>query len=108
MSNAVLEMSTRLPQSAQVLAKGLYDIGSSGFYGADALKILEVSAIAASAGMTDTATASKAIVGVLNAYGLEAEDAAHVSDVLFTTVELGVITFEELTRQLGDVLGAAA
>lgn len=108
MSNAVLEMSTRLPQSATTLAEGLYQIVSSGFQGADALNVLEASATAASAGLTDTETAARTIVGVLNAYGLEAEDASYVSDVLFRTVELGVITFEELAHELGQVNAGAA
>src|SRR5687768_12475820 len=101
-------MSTKVPQDANVLARGLYDIASSGFKGAQGMKVLEASAIAASAGMSDTATAARAITGVLNAYGLGAERAAEVSDVLFKTVEVGVLTFDELAQQLGDVVGIAA
>jgi TP901 family phage tail tape measure protein len=108
MGSAVLAMATQLPQTTTTLARGLYDIASSGFQGADALNILEVSATAASAGLTTTAVASKAVVAVLNAYGLEASDAADVSDILFQTVELGVLTFQDLATQLGDVIGAAA
>src|SRR4030043_516790 len=37
-SKEVLELSKKFPQSATVLAKGLYDIASSGFKGADGLK----------------------------------------------------------------------
>lgn len=105
---AVLDLSKRLPQSAVDLAKGLYDIASSGFEGADALNILEESAKAASAGLTTTAVAAKGIVSVLNAYGLSAEHATDVSDIMFQTVNLGIITFEELASQLGDVVGAAS
>jgi TP901 family phage tail tape measure protein len=108
MGDAVLNLSTEVPQATSVLTKGLYDIASSGFYGADALKVLEVSAIAASAGLSTTAVSSKAIVAVLNAYGLSAQEAADVSDIMFKTVELGVLTFEDLSNQLGDVIGAAA
>lgn len=107
MSGEVLELSTKLPQSAKVLADGLYDISSSGFAGADGLKVLEASAKAASAGMTNTATSAKGITAVLNAYGLEAEDAAYISDVMFKTVDKGVITFEELSGTIGDVVSTA-
>ena len=48
-SQQVIELSKKLPQSAKVLADGLYDIASSGFQGADGLKVLEASAKAASA-----------------------------------------------------------
>jgi TP901 family phage tail tape measure protein len=108
MTARVLDLATRVPQSADTLAKGLYDIASSGFQGAEGLEILEQAAMAATAGMTDTATAAKAITAVLNAYGLQASDAADVSDILFQTVNLGVLTFEELGAQVGEVVGIAA
>lgn len=108
LSNQVIALSTKVPQSAKVLAEGLYDIASSGFQGSAGMKVLESSALAASAGLTDTATSAKAITQVLNAYGLSASDAADVSDVLFQTVNVGVVTFEELANQLGDVVGGAA
>lgn len=104
----VIAMSKTLPQSAKELADGLYDIASSGFQGADGLTILKASAEAASAGLSTTAVASKAITATINAYGLTAKDAADISDVLFQTVNLGVVSFEELSGALGDVIGGAA
>lgn len=108
MEKQVISMSTKLPQSATTLAEGLYDIASSGFQGADGIKVLDAAARSASAGLTTTATSARAITGVLNAYGLKAKDAADVSDVLFSTVNLGVISFDELANNLGDVVGSAA
>lgn len=104
----VISMSKRLPQSAATLAEGLYDIASSGYQGADGLKVLEASAQAASAGLSTTGTAAQAITGVLNAYGLTANDAADVSDILFQTVNLGVVSFDELAGSIGNVIGGAA
>lgn len=104
----IVDMSQTLPQSAATLAEGLYDIASSGFQGAAALEVLEASATAASAGLTDTATAARAITAVLNAYGLTADQASTVSDVLFQTVNLGVVTFEQLANTMGDFVGSAA
>ena len=108
MSAKVLELSRVVPQSANVLAEGLYDIASSGFDGAEALTVLEASAVAASAGLTNTATAAKGVTAVLNAYGKSGFEAAAVSDILFQTVNLGVITFEELAQNMGDFVGTAA
>lgn len=108
MEKQIISMSTKLPQSATTLAEGLYDIASSGFKGADGIKVLDAAARSASAGLTTTATSSRAITAVLNAYGLQAKDAADVSDVLFSTVNLGVISFDELANNLGDVVGATA
>ncbi len=104
----LVNLSTRLPQSAATLAEGLYQIASSGFKGADGLKILEASAEAASAGLTTTEVSARAITSVLNAYGRSADDAADVSDVLFQTVNVGVVSFEELAGTIGDVVGTAA
>lgn len=108
LEKSVIQMSTRLPQSASTLAEGLYNITSSGYQGADALKILDAAATAASAGLTDTETSGRAITSVLQSYGLQAKDAADVSDTLFQTVNLGVLSFGELAGGLGDVVGIAA
>lgn len=108
LSKAVLDMSKDSTQSAETLAKGLYDIASSGFNGAEGLQVLQSSAMAAAAGMSDTATAAQAITATMNAYGRGAGDAADISDVLFQTVNLGVISFGELAGQLGDVVGMAS
>lgn len=105
---AVIDLSKRLPQSATTLAQGLYDIASSGFQGADGMKILTAAATAASAGLTTTEVSARAITSVLNSYGLSASSAADVSDVLFQTVNLGVISFDELANNLGDIVGIAA
>jgi TP901 family phage tail tape measure protein len=108
LSKSVLGLAKDSGQAPSVLAKGLYDIVSSGFKADKGIKILRVSARAATAGLTDTATATKAVVAALNAYHLGAEDATKVGDVLFQTVNKGVLTFEELSQQIGDVLPAAS
>jgi TP901 family phage tail tape measure protein len=108
LSDSVLALSGKVGQAPQVLARGLYDIASSGFKGAEGLRVLEASAVAATAGVSDTATASRAITAVLNAYGKSADEAGQVSDVLFKTVERGVITFAELAQNIGDVISTAA
>lgn len=89
------------------LSAGLYDIYSSGFQGADALNILETSAKAATAGMTTTDVASRAVTSALNAFGLQATDAGRVSDVMFQTVNKGVITFDQLANNLGNTMPIA-
>lgn len=107
-SQAVLDLAKDVPQSANTLASGLYNITSSGFYASDAMSILRTSAVAASAGLTTTDTASKAIVASLNAYGMKASDATRISDALFNTVNYGVISFEELTGAIAHSVGNAA
>jgi len=94
--------------TAQELAEAFYFIQSAGFSGDKGMTVLNAATQAASAGLTDTMTAGNAIIATLNAYGMGAEDAAYVSDVLFKTVDLGVLTFEDLATQLGDVVNTAA
>ncbi len=100
-----IEMTT---DSAQNLADGFYDIQSSGFAGTDALEVLRTATKAASAGLTTTKVAAQGIVAVLNAYGASADEAAHVSDVMFQTVNRGVGTFEELNSAIGQVLSTSS
>lgn len=95
-------------QAPVTLANGLYDLVSSGFNARQSLVILRASARAATAGLTDTATSTKAVAAVLNAYQLGAGQASHVSDILFQTVNRGVISFSELASNIGTVLPFAA
>jgi TP901 family phage tail tape measure protein len=108
LGDAVLALAGKTGQAPAVLARGLYDIASSGFNGAEGLKVLEAAAKAATAGLSTTAVASRAITGVLNAYRLSADQAQEVSDIMFKTVERGVLTFEDLAQNVGEVVAAAA
>jgi TP901 family phage tail tape measure protein len=104
----ILELSTELPQSASQLAEGLYSVASSGFQGSDAMLILEESAKAASAGLTDAGTSTRVMTAVLNAYGMTSADVEAVSDTLFQTVNLGALSFEQLAQNMGDIVPGAA
>lgn len=104
----VLGLAGKTAQAPKTLADGLYDLVSSGFDANQSMVILNKSAKAATAGLTDTATSTKAVAAVLNAYHLKAKDAGKVSDTLFETVNRGVITFEELASTVGDVLPFAS
>ena len=107
-TSEIVRLSTELPQTASQLAQGLYQIVSTGFDGAEAMDVLEVSAKGASAGLTTTETAATALLGVLKAYGMPASRASDVMDIMFQTVNKGVISFSELAQQLGDVVPMAA
>jgi TP901 family phage tail tape measure protein len=108
LQNSVLELSKTLPQSGETLAQGLYDIASSGFAGAEGLKVLDAAAKAASAGLAQTSESAAGITAVLNAYSFSADEAQRVSDILFKTVDRGVITFPELAENIGKVTALSA
>lgn len=91
------------------LAEGLYDIYSSGLDGKLGVEALKVAAQGASAGLSSTATSARVLVAAMNAYNMKTgPDAQHIMDVLFKTVDRGVISFEELANSLGPVIGTAA
>lgn len=109
LTESVLEMTTEVLKSAEDLSAGLYQVFSAGVTdSAEAMEVLRVSAIAATAGLSDTATSVDAITTILNAYGLEASRATDVSDLLFQTVKLGKTTFSELANAIGTVISPAA
>jgi len=104
----VAEMAITFGESTGTLAAGLYDILSASVAPEKALKVLESSAKAAKAGITDTGVAADAITTILNVYGLEAERAGDVSDWLFGIVKRGKITFAQLAPNIGKVATLAA
>jgi len=106
-----LDMSTDMSvttASANELAEGFYQIQSSGFAGADAMTVLEASAQAGSAGLSTTAVAATALTAALNAYGEGADQASHYADIMFKSVDIGVMSFEELATSLSNVISTAA
>lgn len=101
-------MQTRVPQSAAQLGDSLYNIFSSIEISQEgALRLLETFAKGAVGAATDASTFGTAILGVMNAYGASVEDASHISDVFFNTVNKGVVTGSELAANLGLVTQSA-
>ncbi|MBA7582863.1 hypothetical protein ES708_24801 [subsurface metagenome] len=101
-------LSVEFGESTQTLSKGLYDILSASIPPAEALGVLEVSARAAAAGITDTGVAADAITTILNSYGFSADQAGMVSDKLFAIVKEGKTTFAELAPSIGKVAATAS
>lgn len=105
----VQAMTTEVLKSSEDLSSGLYQVFSAGITdSAEALNVLRASAIAATAGISDTRTSVDAITTILNAYKLEARDATRVSDLLFQTVRLGKTTYDQLAGSIGTVTSIAA
>ena len=93
--------------SPKELAEAFYEIQSAGFYGADAMKILEASTKTASAGLADQKETAKALAMALHAYGVGTDEATHYTDVMMRAVDIGIFRFEDLTQQMGDFIAAA-
>jgi TP901 family phage tail tape measure protein len=108
LSNSLRKMATVYGQSTETLSKGLYDILSAGISAEKAIKVLEASTIAATAGLSTTGIAADALTTILNSYGLSAEKAGDVSDWFFAIIKRGKTTFAELGPQIGQVASLAS
>ena len=104
----LLRVSREFGESTDTLAKGLYDILSASIPASKAMTVLEVSTMAAKAGMTETAVAADAVTTMINAFGMSADDAGYAADILFATVVRGKTTFAELAPTIGGVATIAA
>jgi len=107
LGSEIVSLSRIIPQSAAELTAAEYDIISAGVALKDSVYVLELSAKAAVAGVTDTKTAVVAGVGAINAYGASMSELGGYYDILFQTVKLGVTTFPELSSAIGNVLPIA-
>jgi len=107
LNDQVLDLAGETAQAPTTLAEGLYDLVSSGFNAKQSMKVLAASAKAATAGLTTTEVSAKTVSAVLNAYRMPASQASKVSDILFKTVDQGVVSFEELSSTIGKSLPIA-
>lgn len=101
--------NSQIKEGATGLTKAMYQLVSSGFDVAEALEMAGVASKAASAGMTNTETAVTGLSALMNAYNEKTlQDSIDYSDKLFKVVDKGVISFEQLTANLGTVAATAS
>jgi TP901 family phage tail tape measure protein len=103
------ELSTRIPESAAGIARGVYQAVSASMQGSnqEILDFVEVAANAATAGLSDTETAVNGFTSVINAYGMKTSQASDVSNMFFAAVKLGKTTFSEMNAALASYLPTA-
>lgn len=107
LSQEVRQLSVNMGKDAAESASALNDILSSGVDEKDGISTLALSTKAAIAGVTDTATAARGGLAVVNAYGEGIENLGLRYDQMFLAVRDGVTTFPELANFIGDVLPTA-
>ena len=108
LTTSIEALSLATGKSVTDLARGLYQVLSAGVEASKAIKVLEVATKLAVGTLTDAETAVDALTTVLNAYGLSAEQAAHIADVMDMTIKEGKLRMEELANALGYVVPIAA
>ena len=107
LKDEISDLSRQYPVAAGDLASATYDIVSAGVGLEDSTRVLELSAKAAIAGVTDTKTAVNLGVGAMNAYGKSVNDLSGIYDIMFAAVKAGVTTFPELAQSMGGVMPIA-
>ena len=109
LSQQVLNLSTQFGLQETDAAKALYQTISSGFTDVtQAMGILDSAVVLSVGGLADLRETVDLLTNTLNAYGMEAEESAKLTDIFFETVRLGKTTIPEMTNQLGLVTPIAA
>lgn len=103
----IIDLSNKTGAAATDIAEATYQAISAGVDTSSAVNFVAQSSKLATAGFTDTTTAVDALTTILNAYGLEASDAEHVSDVLISTQNKGKTTVNELASSMGKIIPTA-
>jgi len=104
----LIKLGAATGQTPIKLAESLYFVASSGFKGAEAMKVIEVSAKAAAAGMGDVMVTADVLTSAMNSYGHSTYTAAEVTDYLMKTVEVGKAEPVALANSLGRIMPVAA
>ena len=101
-------MSGQMGVAATDIAEATYQAISAGQDTSNAVAFAGQAAKLAAAGFTSSSSAVDILTTALNAYGMSADQANHVSDVLLTTQNLGKTSVDELSSSMGKVIPLAA
>lgn len=104
----MITASTEMGVSMAEFSEATYQAISASVDEAEAVNFVTDAVKLAKGGFTDTVTAVDLMTSVLNAYNDETMTAAHVSDVLLKTQNLGKTTVGDMASQMGRVIPIAA
>ena len=108
LNKQILDTSGSMGVAAADIAEAAYQAISAGQDTANAVAFAGQASKLAAAGFTSSSSAVDILTTALNAYGLSADQAIHVSDVLLTTQNLGKTSVDELSSSMGKVIPLAA
>ena len=108
MRNEILALSSETGKSVGELAEATYQAISASVATESAVDFVGTANKLAVGGFSDTTTAVDILTTAINAYGMSANDAAKISDVLITTQNLGKTSVAQLGASMGMVIPLAA
>lgn len=107
-SSDIMSLSRDTGQSVNELSEATYSAISASVDTASAVSFTATATKLAAGGFTSSSTAVDVLTTALNAYGLEANKAERISDMLITTQNLGKTTVDELAASVGKVIPLAS
>ena len=108
LSDQITAMSSKMGVAASDIAEATYQAISAGQDTSNAVAFAGQASKLAAAGFTSSSSAVDILTTALNAYGMSADQATHVSDVLLTTQNLGKTSVDERSASMGKVIPLAA
>ena len=108
MGEHVKQFSKDMHVTTDEVVPALYDAIGSGVPEENVFSFLEIAQKGATAAVTDIGTSVEGLTSITNAYGIENLSAAKASDVLFTGINVGKMSYEELSASLYNVVPTAA
>lgn len=107
MQKEILKLSSTVGVSADLIADDVYNAISAGQSTENAVGFVERAVKLAKGGFAETGQALDVLTTIINAYGLESEDAAKISDMLIQTQNKGKTTVAELSSVMGKIIPTA-
>ncbi|MFR5079137.1 MAG: phage tail tape measure protein [[Clostridium] innocuum] len=105
--NDILDASSKSKVAVGEFSEAVYGSISAGVDQTKAIKFTTDAMKLAKGGFTDGAKAVDVMTTAINGYGMKAEDATKISDMLITTQNLGKTTVDELASSMGAVIPVA-
>ena len=106
-ANSIKQAAKNTGVNVSDMSESVYSAISASVDQDSAVDFTENAVKLAKGGFTETATAVDVLTTAINAYGLAADDASHISDVLITTQNLGKTTVDELAHSMGQTIPIA-
>lgn len=108
LSDEIMNLSSQTGIAAADIAEATYSAISATGDTANAVSIVAQATQLATAGFASTGDSLSTLTGIMNAYGMQAQDLESVSDSLIATQNLGVLTIGELSSSIGRAISTAS
>lgn len=105
---AIKNYATDSVKSITDINQAIYTAVSAGVDYKKSIEFVTTAEKLSVAGRSELGDTTKVLISVLNAYGQGTDQAGKYSDIMFTTVKLGLTTMTELSSTLAQVTGLAA